>query len=116
MLLNIEKAYPEIVKEISVSRFRQDHLSYEFISDAILKDKSVLYIKDYLFMDGSRKYSYHWQNEQGNLIARWDNAAHWPDVATFPHHVHLGSEDYVIASRLRSLGDDMEAIKRMWSG
>ncbi len=22
------------------------------------KDKSVLYIKDYLFMDGSRKYSY----------------------------------------------------------
>jgi hypothetical protein len=39
MLLNIEKAYPEIVKEISVSRFRQDHLSYEFISEAILKDK-----------------------------------------------------------------------------
>ncbi len=45
MLLNIEKAYPEIVKEISVSRFRQDHLSYEFISEAILKDKSVLYIE-----------------------------------------------------------------------
>ena len=112
MLLNIEKAYPEIVKEISVSRFRQDHLSYEFISEAILKDKSVLYIKDYLFMDGSRKYSYHWQNEQGNLIARWDNAAHWPDVSTFPHHVHLGSEEYVIASSVRSLGDVMEAIKK----
>jgi hypothetical protein len=31
-----EKAYPEIVKEISVSRFRQNHLSYEFISEAIL--------------------------------------------------------------------------------
>jgi len=42
------------------------------------------------------KYSYHWQQEDGQLIKRWDNAAHHPEIITYPHHLHDGSEDFVV--------------------
>lgn len=34
-------------------------------------------------------YSYHWADENGNLIHRWDNAPHYPDLENFPHHIHI---------------------------
>jgi hypothetical protein len=41
------------------------------------------------------KYSFHWQGTDGKLLKRWDNAAHHPEIETFPHHIHDGSEDNV---------------------
>ena len=38
------------------------------------------------------KYSFHWQDAGGRLLKRWDNAAHHPEVATHPHHLHDGAE------------------------
>jgi hypothetical protein len=26
------------------------------------------------------------------MVQRWDNAPHWPNMKTFPHHLHLGSK------------------------
>jgi len=40
------------------------------------------------------KYRHHWQNREGIPIKRWDNAPHHPQVASFPHHLHDGSEDH----------------------
>jgi hypothetical protein len=42
------------------------------------------------------KYRHHWQDSQGLLIKRWDNAPHYPGVDTFPHHLHDGAEDQVM--------------------
>lgn len=42
------------------------------------------------------KYSFHWQNAQGGLIKRWDNAAHHPEVGTYPHHLHDEDEDAIL--------------------
>ncbi len=47
-------------------------------------DSSLLHIKDFLFIDGKRKYSYHWQDAQGRLITRWDNSPHHKGLPTFP--------------------------------
>ena len=44
------------------------------------------------------RYRHHWQDADGHLIKRWDNAPHHPTVDTFPHHLHDGAEDSV-ASR-----------------
>ncbi len=38
------------------------------------------------------KYSFHWQNLDGRLRKRWDNAAHHPEVSTSPHRFHNGEE------------------------
>lgn len=40
-------------------------------------------------------YSYHWTDAADNLIRRWDNTPHFPNLAGFPHHVHDGSEENV---------------------
>jgi hypothetical protein len=37
-------------------------------------------------------YSYHWTDEAGTLIRRWDNTPHFPEMPGFPHHVHTGPE------------------------
>jgi len=42
------------------------------------------------------KYRHHWQDGNGVLIKRWDNAPHHPTIDTFPHHLHDGAEDCVV--------------------
>lgn len=34
-------------------------------------------------------YRYHYQNEQNQLIFRYDSTPHFPNLVTFPHHKHL---------------------------
>jgi Family of unknown function (DUF6516) len=43
-------------------------------------------------------YRIHWQQSDGHLKRRWDNAPHHRDVATFPHHMHVGSATHVESS------------------
>ncbi|MDP1714394.1 MAG: DUF6516 family protein [Anaerolineales bacterium] len=38
------------------------------------------------------KYRYHLQSSDNKLVARWDNAAHHPEVKTHPDHLHLGEK------------------------
>ena len=40
------------------------------------------------------KYSFNFTDGKGNLIFRYDNAAHHRDIPTFPHHKHAGSLVY----------------------
>ena len=42
------------------------------------------------------KYRHHWQDKEGHLIKRWDNAPHHPHVTSCPHHLHDGSEENVV--------------------
>ncbi len=34
-------------------------------------------------------YRYHFQDRQNNLVFRYDNTPHFPDLESFPHHKHL---------------------------
>ncbi len=36
------------------------------------------------------RYPYHYQSESGELIFRYDNAPHYPNLSTHPHHKHIG--------------------------
>lgn len=38
------------------------------------------------------KYRYHYQNSEGNIIKRWDNAKHHSELKTFPDHVHTAND------------------------
>jgi hypothetical protein len=42
------------------------------------------------------KYRHHWQDRDGHLRKRWDNAPHYPSIETFPHHLHDGAEEQVV--------------------
>jgi len=57
------------------------------------------------------RYRFQWQTA-GELITRWNNAPHHPEVETFPHHKHVKGEDKPKPSRatnLISVLNDIEA-------
>ena len=58
------------------------------------------------------KYSYHWQDSAGALKMRWDNAAHHPEVATYPHHLHQSSEAHVLPHGEVTLEEVLEVVTR----
>ncbi|NKQ34348.1 MAG: hypothetical protein HF973_01895 [Chloroflexi bacterium] len=37
------------------------------------------------------RYAYHYQDADGKMIFRYDNAPHHPEISTHPHHKHAGS-------------------------
>ncbi len=38
-----------------------------------------------------KKYRYHLLDDANQMIFRYDNAPHHPEIATFPHHKHLST-------------------------
>ncbi len=66
-------------------------------------DNSRLIIRDYLFADDKRKYSFHWQNADSNCIYRWDNVPHHQGIKTFPFHKHTGEGEAIEESQVMSL-------------
>ena len=64
-----------------------------------LENGSMIELTERMIEEGTSlkttKYRYHWQDASGNLIKRWDNAPHHPEIHTHPHHVHEGSESHV---------------------
>lgn len=66
-----------------------------------LKDGSLLELFEFFAIASAEvqvtKYRFHWQSADGQLRKRWDNAAHHQEIATYPHHVHDGTEDNVLS-------------------
>ncbi|MBC8185237.1 hypothetical protein H8E88_29440 [candidate division KSB1 bacterium] len=54
-------------------------------------DKSNLFFVEFVVINTKpflEKYKYHWQDEDNNQLARWDNVKHHQHIPTFPHHYH----------------------------
>lgn len=82
------------------------------MGEITLINYTQLFFRDYLFLDGSRKYSFHWQDEQGNCILRWDNAPHHQKiVSSFPYHKHVGKTEDVEESQPMKLEMVLEYIR-----
>lgn len=62
------------------------------------------------------KYRFHWQDKEGKLIKRWDNAPHHPEIDTFPDHLHERADDNVFPhekmSGLEVLSTVIDAITK----
>jgi hypothetical protein len=84
-----------IIFNYEVLKFNLVGESYQLVCQIALTDGSILHVRDYLFLDGVRKYSFHWQTASGECIIRWDNAPHHQTVETFPFHAHYGKDERV---------------------
>lgn len=51
------------------------------------ENRSVLFVREYVD-EKERSYAFHWQDEDNQMIVRWDNAPHHQHILTFPHHKH----------------------------
>lgn len=115
MLPSALSSFPGLALSVEVRRFEHTTSTYALVAVAVLKDGSVLFVRDYLFADGTHKYSYHWQRESGERIGRWDNEAHWSSISTFPHHFHPAS-GAVEASSVRCVDDALRLIATALGG
>jgi len=99
--------YANIITNHEITVWETQPASYRFSAEITFIDGSSLQIKDYLFPN-KRKYAYHWQNSDGELNIRWDNAPHWKTIPTFPHHKHTPED--VFPSKETSLQDVLQYI------
>ena len=87
-----------------------DEDSVELIKiKAVLKGNCLLYITE-LHTKNYQKYSYHCQDNDGNLIARWDNKPHWKNMKTYPYHMH--ENDQVFSSHRVTIMDVLDQIEK----
>jgi hypothetical protein len=110
MFYKVIEEYSDIINNFSVLEFRKYGSAVSLVAKVEFINSSILYIRDYLFLDGRRKYSYHWQDSDGSLISRWDNSPHHREISTFPHHRHISEK--IILSRELDIRDIFKTIKR----
>lgn len=77
-------------------------------------DNTELYVREYNG-EFERYYSFHWQNTDGELIVRWDNAPHHKEIETFPHHKHIGdkivgSSEITLYEILNSINEEVDKL------
>ncbi|MFO7966785.1 MAG: DUF6516 family protein [Archaeoglobaceae archaeon] len=79
-----------VLNNYVVLDFKHGENFYFLKIKAELIDNSNLYVREYI-SENEYIYSYHWQDENGELRIRWDNAPHHKNIKTFPHHKHTPS-------------------------
>jgi hypothetical protein len=80
-----------------------------------LADGSQLEFSEYMqrFPEGEIAvitYSYHWADADNQLIKRWDNTPHFPNLPGFPDHIHDGATGEVISGQPMSIFTVLDAI------
>lgn len=88
-------------------------IGVKFSSEVRFYDGSRLSIVEQLEPVGKRDYhrvayKFHYQDKDGNLIFRYDNAPHYPYLSTFPAHKHVG--DTVVEAEPPDLNDVLTEI------
>jgi len=107
MLADILRQYDDIVVSWTVTQLDHDGPNLRLKARIEFRDHSVLFVRQAITEPASFKYAYHWQDKNGNLISRWDNAPHWKRLATHPHHKHLYGTETPVEDLC---GGDLETV------
>jgi hypothetical protein len=89
----IEDAYIELYEEEILASDRVNlRIRLRFYNGYLLELNESIIFKDEV---RHLRYRYHLQDKGKNLVFRYDNTPHFPNLKSFPHHKHL--KDEVIA-------------------
>ena len=84
---------------------------------ATLSDNSKLEFAEYvqLAADGQVNvvtYNYHWADAANQLIQRWDNTPHHPEVSGFPHHAHARANDVPVPGQAMTVFTVLDEVSQ----
>ncbi|WP_045222141.1 toxin-antitoxin system TumE family protein [Desulfonatronum thioautotrophicum] len=113
MLSDLIEKHKNIIASWTVTNFDREGANLRLKAEVVFIDKSRLFIRQVVLIGIMLKYAYHWQNQDEMLIIRWDNAGHWPDVATFPHHKHVCNDEKIQVLPSRAGADLAEILKEI---
>lgn len=103
--------YP-FIKNWDVVQFKHSSTALHYKINIVFKDDSCLFVREFYNLN-VRDYSFHWQDKDKFLVARWDNAPHFPKMSTFPHHKH--NQKQVEESKEMFLKDVLEEVQIFFS-
>jgi len=116
----LHRLYDSIISRgfIEVERLNFDELpGRQGIIEGRLKfhDGSLLEFDEVIIFRNEQivklRYAYHYQNESVEVIFRYDNAPHYPNILTYPHHKHVGSA--VEPAQVPDLSEVLSEIEQM---
>ena len=104
-ILDLKRAYIEHYSEEILAHNRINlRIRVRFQSGHLLElNEAVIFESGHI---NHLSYRYHLQDQQNNLVFRYDNTPHFPDLDSFPHHKHL--PDKVVSAKKISI---MKAIE-----
>ncbi len=118
MLRKLEEVEPLLAERGVIAEWRSE-TRLVLRGELRFIDGSRLVFLEYLVEHGSvvRRvaYRFHYEDSRGNLVFRYDNAPHHPELPTFPHHKHLG-DGRVVEAREPSLPSVIDEIVSMLLG
>lgn len=77
-----------LLVEVTFQQELDVHLGRGFIKGRLVFiDGSVLEFAEQLPVQ-RRRFRFHYMDAENHLICRWDSAPHYPDLRTFPFHLH----------------------------
>ena len=83
-------------------------------ADIYFMDNSLLHFRElWILQEGQhfkKVYTYHYQRADETIVFRYDNAPHYPNLPTAPHHKHVG-ESEVIAAEMPDLFTVLKEIE-----
>lgn len=106
-----------LVTHFQVLRERSTLMDGYLRARLVLADGSQLELSEYMQRSSAGEivvitYSYHWANANNQLITRWDNTPHFPDLPGFPDHIHDGATGQVTPGQPMSIFTVLDAIAR----
>jgi hypothetical protein len=110
-ILNLVETFSDIIASLNITKFEQFGSNLRLRARIALIDGYELFIRETILDGKTRKYAFHWQDKNKNLLIRWDNAPDW-DVTTFPHHKHETNEKSISASYERTLDQVFKVISK----
>ena len=101
-------AYAEsYVEEILTSERANLRIRLRFQSGCLLEINEAIIVENGVLK--TLGYRYHLQRAGNELVFRYDNTPHFPDLPSFPHHKHL--QNSVVASSKPDLLDILQEAK-----
>ncbi len=115
---NVESALKKTLKNFYVERYEEKILAPDRVNLRIrirFHSGKLLEVNEALTTQGKQMihlgYRYHFQDRDNNLIFRYDNTPHFPEIETFPHHKHTKND--VIDSDIPKLSDIFKEAMRV---
>jgi hypothetical protein len=104
-----------LVTQFQVIRERSTLLDGYLRARLALADGSQLECSEYMQRSSAGEivvitYSYHWADANNQLITRWDNTPHFPDLPGFPDHMHDGATGQVTPGQPMSIFTVLDEI------
>jgi hypothetical protein len=104
-----------LVTRCSVIRERSTVVDGSLRARLALADGSQLEFAEYMQRSSAGEivvitYSYHWADANNQLVTRWDNTPHFPELPGFPDHIHDGATGEVTTGQPMSIFTVLDEI------